>query len=269
MKIEQAKQFAENALETLMAALEQGHSEALETYLRTMAKFRRYSWNNVLLIASQKPSATHVAGFHAWRKLGRHVRKGEKGIMILAPIVCRKRADERGGEEQAEQATGVRGFRAVHVFDLSQTDGEPLAEFATVTGDPKDYTERLTELVRKDGITLEFSEAIAPAKGLSKGGTIVLLPDLSPAESCAVLAHEFAHERLHKGERRARTTQCIRETEAEAVAFVVCEAIGLENNGHSADYVRLYDGDRETLEESLHHIQKTAAEIVGFLLGDT
>jgi len=92
MKAEQARQIAGNAIEQLRQALEAGHSERLKEYLAAMARIRRYSWHNLMLIASQKSGATHVAGFHAWHKLGRYVKKGEKGILILAPIV-RKQAE--------------------------------------------------------------------------------------------------------------------------------------------------------------------------------
>ena len=90
MKVEQAKQMASNAIEQLRQALEAGHGERLKEYLAAMARFRRYSWHNIMLIASQKPNATHVAGFHAWHKLGRFLKKGEKGILILAPIIRRR-----------------------------------------------------------------------------------------------------------------------------------------------------------------------------------
>ena len=95
MKVDQANQVAGNAIEQLRQALEAGHSERLKEYLAAMARFRRYSLHNIMLIASQKPTATHVAGFHSWHKLGRFVKKGEKGILILAPIVRRKA--ENGG----------------------------------------------------------------------------------------------------------------------------------------------------------------------------
>ena len=108
-------------------------------YLAVMGRFHQYSWGNALLIASQRPAATRVAGFQTWRKLGRHVRKGEKGIMILAPVVVKKRVDTEDGEDEQ---TRVFGFRAAYVFDQSQTDGDPLPEFAAVQGDPQQYTER-------------------------------------------------------------------------------------------------------------------------------
>jgi antirestriction protein ArdC len=261
MNTEQAKKLSEDALNRLMAALEQGQSAALKQYLAVMSRFRRYSWCNVLLIYSQFPQATHVGGFHFWLKLGRHVRKGEKGIAILAPMVGRKRL---AGDEQLEEneETRVFGFKACHVFDVSQTDGADLPEFASVKGDPRDYLTRLTMFVANQNIALEYDSGIAPAKGMSSGGKITLLPYLSPAEAVATLAHEIGHELLHRGERRDQTTHIIRETEAEAVAFVVCSAIGLDTNTSSADYVQLHGGDKATLAESLGAIQQTAAVIL-------
>jgi hypothetical protein len=148
------------------------------------------------------------------------------------------------------------------VFDVSQTDGEPLPEFATVKGDPQGYADRLAKFVASQGIALEYDDKIAPAKGLSSGGKITLLPDMPPAEHFAVLAHEAAHELLHRGDRRKETTHTIRETEAEAVAFVVCSAIGLDANSSSSDYIQLHAGDKATLAESLAFIQQTASVIL-------
>ena len=261
MTTDQAKQLSESAISRLMTALEQGQSEALKAYLRVMSRFHRYSWGNILLIYSQRPEATHVAGFHAWLKMRRYVRKGEKGIVILAPMVGRKQ--KREDEELTEdEQTRLFGFRAAHVFDVSQTDGEPLPEFATVTGDPLDYTERLKQFVASQNITLDYDGKIAPAKGMSSGGKITLLPDMVPAEHFAVLAHETAHELLHRGERRQATTHTVRETEAEAVAYVVSSAIGLDANTSSSDYIQLHAGDKATLAESLAVIQQTASAIL-------
>jgi antirestriction protein ArdC len=261
MNTEQAKQLSETALNRLMAALEQGQSAALKQYLAVMSRFRKYSWANVLLIYSQSPQATRVGGYHFWLKLGRHVRKGEKGIAILAPMVGRKRGS--GDEQLAEdERTRVFGFKACHVWDVSQTDGAELPEFATVAGDPRDYLARLIQFVASQNIVLEYDNAIAPARGMSSGGKITLLPELSPAEHLATLAHECAHELLHRGERRTGTTHTIRETEAEAVAFVVSSAIGLDVNSASADYVLLHGGDKAILAESLAVIQQTASVIL-------
>ncbi len=261
MTTEHAKQLSESALNLLMAALERGQSEALKQYLTLMSRFRKYSWLNSLLIYSQFPQATRVGGFHFWLKLGRHVRKGEKGIAILAPMIGRKRSSD--DEELAENdRTRLYGFKSCHVFDISQTDGDAIPEFATVKGDPQQYLPRLLQFVASLNITLEYDAVIAPAKGMSSGGKITLLPDLSPAESLATLAHELGHELIHKGARRTQTTHAVRETEAEAVAFVVCSAIGLDTNTSSADYIQLHSGDKATIAESLAIIQQTASVIL-------
>jgi antirestriction protein ArdC len=260
MKVDQAKQIASNAIEQLRQALEAGHSEKLTQYLAAMARFRRYSWGNVMLIASQKPSATHVAGFQAWHKLGRFVKKGEKGILILAPII-RKQTEANDQTEPDESSVAV-GFRAAYVFDISQTDGQPLPEIGSVNGDPRQYGEQLGKFVAEQGIALEYSDDIAPARGTSSGGKITLLPGQSPAEEFATLAHEVAHEMMHRDERRSATTKRIRETEAEAVAFVVCSAIGLETGSAAQDYIGLYGGDAKLLSESLEFVQRTATRIL-------
>ena len=116
MTTDQAKLLSENALQSLMDALERGQSDALKAYPSVMSRFHKYSFGNCLLIQAQMPNATHVAGFHAWLKLGRHVRKGEKGIVILAPMVGKKRNSE-GLDEDA--ATRLYGFRAAHVLNVS------------------------------------------------------------------------------------------------------------------------------------------------------
>jgi hypothetical protein len=269
MKTDEAKRFAERALDQLAAALDAGHSEALQAYLRTAARFWRYSWGNVLLIASQRPSATKVAGYQTWRKCGRYVKKGERGVVILAPMMRRlvkapEEADDTLGDgaENTEERPPERlvGFRAAHVFDISQTDGQPLPEFAKVTGDPAGYVERLKKLVADRGIALRYSDRIGAAEGMSSGGCITIRPGLTPAAEFAVIVHECAHELMHQKDATHPSTRKVRETEAEAVAFVVCEAIGL-GTGSCVDYIHLYDGDKDTLAASLERIRKTAAGI--------
>ena len=233
MNSENIKKFTSQAIEQLITALNEGRSETLTQYLATIGRFHRYSLRNVMLIASQKPAATHVAGFHTWHKLGRFVKKGEKGILILAPIVRRKNESTERNEPD-ESSTAV-GFRAAYVFDISQTDGQELPAVGSVNGEPREYRERLATFVTEQGIALEYSEEIAPARGTSAGGKITLLPGQSPAEEFATLAHELAHEMMHRDERRSSTSKRSRETEAEAVAFVVCHAIGLETGSASQE----------------------------------
>jgi len=132
-----------------------------------------------------------------------------------------------------------------------------------VQGNVSGYRERLIEYVESQGIKLNYSEKIAPAKGLSSGGRITLLTGMQPAEEFSTLVHELAREMLHRSERRTLTTKQVRETEAEAVAFVVCQSIGLETGTASQDYIRLWNGDAKLLQESLQVVQRTAAVILG------
>jgi hypothetical protein len=179
--------------------------------------------------------------------VGRFVMKGAKGIMILAPIM-RKNTQEDPSEEETSNVT--LGFRAVYVFDQADTDGKPLAELASAEGDPSGYTERLRQFVTERAVQLEYSDSIYPAQGQCTAEKITLLPGQYAAEEFNSLAHEVAHSLLHFTERRGETTKRVRETEAEAVAFVICEAIGLKAQ-NSADYIQLYSGDKETLVSSL------------------
>jgi hypothetical protein len=217
MNSENIKNITNQAIEQLIETLKAGKSEALTNYLAAVAKFHHYSFQNILLIARQCPQATRVAGFHAWRSLDRFVRKGEKGLMILAPLV---RKVESADACSTEKESRIFGFRAVYVFDVSQTDGAPLPTIGVAQGEPGEYFSRLERLVRGQGITLEYSAEIGPAKGMSCGKKIILLPGMAPAEQFSTLVHELAHEMLHRDARRSQTTQCVRETEAEAVAFV-------------------------------------------------
>jgi hypothetical protein len=153
-------------------------------------------------------------------------------------------------------------FKTAYVFDISQTDGKSLPEFARVDGDPGIYTERLREYIGSRGIKLEYSDTIGSAEGVSTGGLIKLKKGLTAAEELSVLAHETAHEILHKNRDNMPKDKKVRETEAEAVAFVVCHGVGLDTNSASSDYIQLYNGDKDTLMESLERIQKTASEIL-------
>ena len=272
MADDRAGKLAEEALNKLTAELEAGKSDALQTYLATMSRFHHYSPGNVFLIAAQKPTATHVAGYHTWKDLGRQVKKEEKGIMILAPIVVkRKEADQTrpspndmGAKKNDESR--VAGFRTAFVFDVSQTEGKELPQFAKTTGDPKDFADKLKTLVEKQGIQLEYDRSIAPAYGVSSGGKIRLLPGMDPAEEFSVLVHELAHELLHQNKDQGRLPKTMRETQAEAVAYVVSRGVGLETNSAAADYIKLYNGDKKTLAESLSVIQGASSKILDELL---
>jgi N-terminal domain of anti-restriction factor ArdC len=148
MADDKVRKMAEEALNRLSAALDAGRSEALKQYLAAVGRFHRYSWGNVLLINSQRPDATHVAGFHTWHDLGRWVKKGEKGIMILAPMLVKQKDGASAGKEAAkpDEVFHLTGFRTAYVFDASQTEGRPMPEFAKTTGDTREYGEKLKAL---------------------------------------------------------------------------------------------------------------------------
>ena len=261
MKRDEVTKLIEQGVRELNEALAKGRSDQLQAFLDVMARFPRYSFNNCLLIALQNPDCTMVQGFRAWKKLGRYVTKGGKGIGIIAPMVYRKK-DEAPASDDGDQSA-IRGFKVVHVYDVSQTEGKDLPEFAAITGDPGEYVTAIEHVIHSEGIELEYDFPASGAEGVSQKGKIMIRPDLQAAEQFSVLVHELSHELLHtRKERCKETTKTIRETEAEAVAHVVCRAVGIESIGHSADYIHLYHGDVEVLAESLDAIQKTAARIL-------
>lgn len=260
MKAEEAKKLADQALKNLAAALQAGKSDALVAYLQALSRFHHYSFGNVMLIVMQKPDATHVAGFQTWKKLNRYVKKGEKGLVIIAPMMIK--AKEEALPLEADREKLLLRFKAVYVFDVSQTDGESLPAVSRVGGNPNGCTDRLKALVAAKNVTIEYADDLGGPLGVSCGGLIKILRSLSPAEEFSLIAHELAHELLHRGERRTGLTKTVKETEAEAVAFVVCQAIGLETGTAAADYIQLYDGSEATLSESLDAIQQVAAEMI-------
>ena len=196
----QKQQTAREAIaanvQLLIEQLEQGHSEGLTAYLTAMGRFHNYSFGNILEIARQKPDATRVAGLYAWNQLDRRVKKGERGIRILAPVIgIRRKKDEEAEKDIRTQNQAVLvGFRSAYVFDVSQTEGEQLPELSSqVSGDVGERRERLIEFIAGQGIALEFKESIAPALGMSYGNKIVLLPGQSAAEEFSTLVHELSH----------------------------------------------------------------------------
>jgi hypothetical protein len=254
-------------IKLLIEQLEAGQSDALTNYLTAMGRFHNYSFGNVLEIARQMPTATRVAGFWTWKNLGRSVNAGEKGIRILAPIVGVKRKKDSEAEKDItkQNTRALLGFRNTYVFDISQTNGVDLPEMREISGDPGENIDRLATFLKSQGIQLVYNEKIAPALGMSYGGRIAILPGQSKAEEFSTLVHETAHEMLHKAERRTATTKTVRETEAEAVAFVVGKAVGLITGTASADYIQLYHGNASLLAESLEMIQQTASVILAAL----
>src|SRR5579871_633606 len=262
-----AKEVIAANVKSLIEQLEAGHSDALTAYLDAMSRFHNYSFGNILEIARQRPDATRVAGMYAWNQLGRKVRKGERGIRILAPIVgVKRKKDEEAEKDITKQNTRVLvGFRNAYVFDVSQTEGAELPAMREMSGEVGENRARLISFINKQNIELVFTENIAPALGMSYGGRIAILPGQSEAEEFSTLVHELAHEMLEHAKRRTTTTKVVRETEAESIAFFVGKAVGLNTGTASADYIHLYHGNASLLAESLEVIQQTSAAILAAL----
>lgn len=260
---ERAKLLTDKGIHSLSQSLAQGYSDNLKAYLATMAKFHKYSWHNCLLIWIQKPEAAQVAGFRKWLELGRCVKEGEKGIMILAPVLSRKTKEEEVKEPERNECVA---FTCAWVFDVSQTEGRQLPSIGTRKGDPGSYYRSLLDFAQSKGIEVSFHPDLQGANGKSRGGKIELLESLTAAESFGVLVHEIAHELLHQGDQKGLKPKVVRELEAEATAFVVCQAIGLEEDSAGADYIHLYQGDAQLLMASLSSIQKASSQILKGIL---
>jgi len=231
--------------------------ETYRAWLCTLSRFYSYSFNNWLLIYTQRPDATRVAGFQTWKSLGRFVKKGERGIRIFAPII-RKVEEEKNGS--AEQVMRPVGFRSIAVFALEQTDGEPLPAIdSNATEGGEELLPRLEATTAALGIQLVYKAIPGAAEGLSKGGLIEIEEALSTAARCGVIVHELAHELLHK-ENRKDTTRQQRELEAESVSFAVLAHYGIHTE--SRFYLASYDVTTEMLTASLQTISQTAKRII-------
>jgi N-terminal domain of anti-restriction factor ArdC len=278
-------QLTRASVEGLVQAIESGHNEVFSSYLETMARFHTYSARNVLLIAAQRPDATHLEGVRSWNELGRFVRPGEKGIFIFAPAVGftnkkEHKAEENGkdngkkngkGKKPAESVTNppqqeahLLGFRGVWVFDIAQTGGEKLPE-SRHSVDLAEKFDTLLAFAESRQMKIEYTEKIAPAKGTSYRGLIRLLPGMEPAEAFPVLLREVASQILYSSERRTFVTRALHQQEAKAAAFVVCQAMGLDSKKLFAD-CQLYYGDAQLLTESLEVVHRTAAQILGGII---
>jgi hypothetical protein len=240
-------------------------SEQWQHWLRVQARFHPYSFANTVLIRQQRPEATQVAGFHTWRRMGRQVRRGETGIRILAPIV--RRADT------SDSDATVVGFRAVVVFDLAQTDGDPLPVPVThLDGDdPADRFGQLAEVAGLLGYTVERAGTLPDGVNgmcIPAERRILVSTRNRPAHQLKTLAHELAHAVLHTGPDRPDAV-AVRELEAESVAWIVCDALGVDASGFSFGYVTHWAGGGVDAVEAIRRcgtrIQRTAHQLLAAL----
>jgi hypothetical protein len=227
-------------------------SKEMLRFLDTYARFYQYSPFNVWLILMAKPDASVVAGFKKWQSMGRYVRKGEHGMPILAPIFTIV-TNDRGDEEQR-----LVGFKTVYVFDVSQTDGEPLPEPPNWKSPEQNavLAKRLLDFATSKGIVVRVKQLPGDTQGVSLGGTIIL----SPQTGTKTLIHEVAHELLHHNQNEV-TSQTIRELEAEAVAYVVGKHFGLDGLS-SPNYIALHNLSAEMVIDHMERIRNAATEVI-------
>lgn len=262
-------------------------SERYTEYLKTMSKFYNYSFNNTVLIALQRPEATLVAGYSAWQKnFHRQVKKGEKGIQIIAPSQRKeKELVEKFDPETNEPILGPDGqpetevvehvvsdFRVVRVFDISQTYGEPLPELAIpdLTGQVQNFPLFLQAVKELSPVPIRFGETEGEAKGYysNKKKEIVVKEDMSESQTIKTLIHEIAHAKLHDREVLEQTgeekDQRTKEIEAESIAYTVCQYFGLDTSDYSFPYIAGWSDNLKMweLRTFMDAIRRTAGEFI-------
>ena len=294
------KQSSKERIKEITAGIEKGIMELFESdryrnYLTTMSRFHKYSLNNVMLIHAQRPDATLVAGFNKWKNsFGRHVKKGEKGIQILAPTPYKIKQeaqkldpdtklpllDENGEPVTEEKEVTIPMFKVVSVFDVSQTDGRPLPQISsTLTGDVAEYEIFLEALRRTSPVPISF-QAMEPGMDgyfAPKKQKIFLREGMSQVQTICAAVHEIAHSKLHDYEHmteladdretilvpgeKSRNTE---EVEAESISYAVCQYFGIETAENSFGYIAAWSQGKELkeLRASLETINKTSSELI-------
>ena len=272
--------------------LEQGikelfESEKYKTYLNTMSKFHNYSFNNTMLIAMQKPDATLVAGFKAWQKnFDRHVKKGEKGIRILAPAPYKIKEerdkidpvtqelllDKDGNPQKEEVEITIPAFRAVSVFDVAQTDGKPIPELAAkeLLSDVEGYQDMIRAVEAISPVPIELEEIAGDSKGYydREAKRIAVQENMSESQTLKTMIHEVAHSKLHSKEveqdEQMKKDRNTKEVEAESIAYTVCQHFGIDTSDYSFGYIAGWSSGRDTkeLRSSMDTIRRTASELI-------
>ena len=289
---QETQQSMKEKVSELVGKLEDGLKEIFDSdkyknYLNTMAKFHNYSVNNTLLINQQKPDATLVAGFDSWaRNFGRHVKKGERGIKIIAPapyMVKKEKqlVDPKTGEKlfnpdgtpkTTEVEVKIPVFKVSYVYDISQTYGKELptlgvAELGNTVDRAKDYIDSLKKV---SPVPIEFGETNGDSKGFysPSSQSITIKDGMSDAQTIKTMVHEISHAKLHnpealkeEGKRKSKGTI---EMEAESVAYIVCQHFGIDTSDYSFGYIAGWSEGKgtEELKESMQSIRETSSEMI-------
>ena len=282
-------------LKEITDRLEQGITELFESeryreYLRVMSKFHNYSFNNTLLIAMQKPDASLVAGFSAWKNnFGRNVMKGQKGIKIIAPSPYKVKQEMKkidphtqqpiigkdGKPVTEEKEITIPAYKVVSVFDVSQTEGKELPDIAVdeLTGDVERYRDFFAALEKTSPVPIGFEQIPGSSHGYYhlEDKRIAIQEGMSELQTLKTAIHEIAHAKLHdidlnapENEQQPRVDRRTREVEAESVAYTVCQHYGIDTSDYSFGYVAGWSSGRELseLKSSLETIRSAAAEII-------
>lgn len=274
---EKVKELTQKLLDGVQQTFESGN---FKKYLEFVSTFHNYSWRNTLLILSQKPNASLVAGFEAWKKRGRYVKRGEKGIAIFAPSKVKQKRkvpvyDEAGNPKlnpdgspvMEEKVDTFIKFIITNVFDVSQTDGEPLPQICNeLQGAVDDYEKIFTAVKNISPFTIEFEQITDGSKGYCDYGNsrIAIKMGMSNEQIIKTLIHEFAHAILHRDSEKSREQK---EIEAESIAFIVSNYLGVDTLSYSFDYVASWSSgmELEQLQTVLENIQSTANQIINSL----
>ena len=277
-------------MEEITSKLEKGVKDIFDganyqQYLNFCAKLPRYSVNNQILIMMQKPDATMCQSFTNWKEVNRHVRKGEKGIRIMAPAPYKMQKEQekvdasgktildKDGEPVKETVeVTINAFKPVSTFDVSQTEGEPIPSPGVdeLTGSVEGYETLLAAIKEVVPVPISFEQIDSGAKGFYhlEENRIVVQEGMSEAQTVKTLLHEASHQALHSkeamdsaGEKKSKNQK---ETEAESVAYVVCQHYGIDTSDYSFPYVATWSADKEVpeLKASLDTIRRTASELI-------
>ena len=277
-------------MDSIMQNLETGVSELFtseryQEYLKTMSKFHNYSFNNTLLIAMQRPDATLVTGYRNWQSMGRQVKKGEKGITIIAPAPIKRKKEQAVLDQDQKPVIGSDGkpkteevevtlscFKAITVFDIEQTTGEPIQTLAPeiLTAAVEDYDLFLQAIQEIAPVPIRFDAIDGSANGYyhNLDKEIVIKKDMSQSQTLKTAIHETAHARLHDREimesQGIEKDRLTKEVEAESVAYCVCSAFELDTSEYSFPYIAGWSSGKEMkeLKASMDVIRKTAGEMI-------
>lgn len=246
------------------------HGNRFKQYLQTMSKFHSYSFRNSLLIHLQMPDAKRVAGFESWKNFNRYVKRGQKGIAIFAPCLIKKKfqPESEGSEKDREvtEQTFVK-FKITHVWDVSQTEGDPLPSFCDELTGKVDRFEQIFSMLKEiSPYNISFEQIPSAVKGYCNfvNKKIAIQIGMSDEQTIKTLIHEIAHSLLHEDSEKSREQE---EVEAESVAFIISDFLGVDTSSYSFDYVALWSREMKTaeLQEILANIQQQVSTIISQL----